>query len=200
MRSGRLKERDARILPLCPEASGVRWTAGGRNMPRNGSLFQIISSRNQQFGVCNRGAARCRRFRRLKFLLGEPSYLTPTPVESFLSLHKRKKGYPFQAALFSAKFFGLRAYLLTFFDEVRRNGCLVNIFFENLRDHRQGQRTCFLDTRNFLSLCVNGMTSVFLVPLAQRCRLMHLLDDLPPTDSGVVCGRTRSHLPEYRTE
>src|SRR5215204_307544 len=79
--------------------------------------------------------------------------------------------------------------LLFLFDEVggdRRTARRLFVLGEDGLDDGQAQRARLLDAGDGFALGVDGVAAVLLVPLGEARRLVHVLDDLPPADAGVI--------------
>ena len=74
------------------------------------------------------------------------------------------------------------------FNQIRRHrlGLSVIIVIDNRVHDRQTQRMLLRNVRNVVSGGINRVAFVFFVPVGEVSGLVHVLDDLPPADAGVV--------------
>ena len=81
-----------------------------------------------------------------------------------------------------------RRRFLFVFDEIRCDDFdfFVAVLCQNLVDNRQTQSVLRGAKRGVFAFGENIVASVFFVPIGESGGLVHVLDDLPPADSGVV--------------
>ncbi len=81
------------------------------------------------------------------------------------------------------------SFVFSFFSQIWRNCWFIKVFLQDFGNHGQTQTACFSNSGDFFSSGIDGVATMFLIPLAQTCGFVHFFDDLPPADARIVSSK-----------